>query len=294
MKHQRMNVSFAIGGDSGVSSPQLRKRFMGKRITQYAHYGMIVLVNHIKDNEHSDSIDSMTYGEFCTKINNLDKDNKSVPNNARDILENIGHSLSEFDSKSPRITILLDSDKDGVPSDGFRRFFKKFDELSDSEKNEKIKEEKKLLKEYLRAGKLDKFLSETVPAHYFTAVPIQEDGNFEVAEGATLETHRKVEYRSRDCNIVTNKKKKSGYVCECCGFDFRKTYGELGKNYIECHHIKPLADYSKKGEKSKLKDLAALCANCHRMIHRLLIRNKKEYKDNYHSSMDDLRDMMKK
>ncbi len=267
---------------------------MGERITQYAHYGMIVLVNHIKDNEHSDSIDSMTYGEFCTKINNLDKDNCSVPNNATHILENIGQSLSDFDSKSPRITILIVNKNTGVPSNGFESFFKNFGKLSISEKEKKIKEEKELLKEYLRAGKLDKFLSETIPAHYLTAVPIREDDNSEFAEGATLKAHREVEYKIRDQNIVTKKKKQSEYTCECCGFDFCKVYGELGKEYIECHHIKPLAEFGKKSEKIGLEDLAALCANCHRMIHRLLIRNKKEYKDNYHLSIDDLRDVMKK
>ena len=26
-----------------------------------------------------------------------------------------------------------------------------------------------------------------------------------------------------------------------CGFDFGQKYGELGKGYIEVHHIKPLA-----------------------------------------------------
>lgn len=44
-------------------------------------------------------------------------------------------------------------------------------------------------------------------------------------------------------------------------------YGELGTGYIEAHHKVPVA-LIEEGETTKLSDLAALCANCHRMIHR--------------------------
>jgi 5-methylcytosine-specific restriction protein A len=58
-----------------------------------------------------------------------------------------------------------------------------------------------------------------------------------------------------------------GYDCEVCGFNFREKYGELGSSYIEVHHITPI---SKRGEAevNPKKDLATVCANCHRMIHR--------------------------
>lgn len=55
-------------------------------------------------------------------------------------------------------------------------------------------------------------------------------------------------------------------ACEVCTFDFQKTYGDRGKDYIEVHHTLPL---HVSGEvKTRLADLALLCANCHRMIHR--------------------------
>lgn len=54
--------------------------------------------------------------------------------------------------------------------------------------------------------------------------------------------------------------------CEVCGFDFERTYGERGAKYAEVHHLMPL---HVTGEtKTRLTDLAVLCANCHRMIHR--------------------------
>lgn len=54
-------------------------------------------------------------------------------------------------------------------------------------------------------------------------------------------------------------------ACEACGFDFAKTYGDRGNNYIEVHHIVPLHHIGE--SRTRLEDLALLCANCHRMIH---------------------------
>ena len=62
-------------------------------------------------------------------------------------------------------------------------------------------------------------------------------------------------------------KKAFGYVCQACGFDFEKKYGEVGKNYIECHHKNPLSEQSDLTP-STLDDVCMLCSNCHRMIHR--------------------------
>lgn len=54
--------------------------------------------------------------------------------------------------------------------------------------------------------------------------------------------------------------------CEVCTFDFARTYGELGRDYIEVHHVRPLHDSGP--VTTRLEDLALLCSNCHRMVHR--------------------------
>ena len=56
--------------------------------------------------------------------------------------------------------------------------------------------------------------------------------------------------------------------CACCGFDFYSTYGDVGKGFIEAHHTKPISELHENGEKTKIEDLALVCANCHRMLHR--------------------------
>ena len=55
--------------------------------------------------------------------------------------------------------------------------------------------------------------------------------------------------------------------CEVCDFDFATYYGPMGKGYAECHHLTPLASL-KESHKTRLSNLAIVCANCHRVIHR--------------------------
>ena len=59
-----------------------------------------------------------------------------------------------------------------------------------------------------------------------------------------------------------------GTKCMICGFDFEQKYGELGKGYIEVHHIKPLATLEQEVVVNPETDLICVCANCHRMLHR--------------------------
>lgn len=59
-----------------------------------------------------------------------------------------------------------------------------------------------------------------------------------------------------------------GYDCMACGFNFEQYYGEIGKGFIEVHHVVPLAKAGKTDTNPET-DVVVLCANCHRMVHRL-------------------------
>jgi len=72
----------------------------------------------------------------------------------------------------------------------------------------------------------------------------------------------------RNPRIVEKAKLRSKFVCEACGFDFVKTYGEIGKGYIEAHHTDELSLRGGENAITKVSDLTMLCSNCHRMIHR--------------------------
>ena len=59
--------------------------------------------------------------------------------------------------------------------------------------------------------------------------------------------------------------------CERCGMDPVDVYGgPHGTACIEVHHRAVLVENMAKGHKTKLDDLQCLCANCHRVVHRLL------------------------
>ncbi len=66
--------------------------------------------------------------------------------------------------------------------------------------------------------------------------------------------------------IEAYKRRHAAIACEACGFDFQKTYGERGADYIECHHRTPL--HVSGPTRTRPEDLILLCSNCHRMIHR--------------------------
>ncbi|HRA90336.1 MAG TPA: HNH endonuclease, partial [Planctomycetaceae bacterium] len=55
--------------------------------------------------------------------------------------------------------------------------------------------------------------------------------------------------------------------CEVCAFDFFETYGEIGKGFAECHHRTPIHTLIEESTIT-LDQLAIVCSNCHRMLHR--------------------------
>lgn len=73
---------------------------------------------------------------------------------------------------------------------------------------------------------------------------------------------------SRNAKLVEEAKARYGFCCTGCGFNFQREYGELGKGYIECHHLDPLSGREGKNAPTKIEELTVLCSNCHRMVHR--------------------------
>lgn len=59
-----------------------------------------------------------------------------------------------------------------------------------------------------------------------------------------------------------------GYSCSACGFNFEKTYGDVGKDFIHVHHLVPLSEIVEEYEVHPEKDLRPVCPNCHAIIHK--------------------------
>ncbi len=97
------------------------------------------------------------------------------------------------------------------------------------------------------------------------------EGLTTLKEKRQYKTHRRIERAYSNSRKV---KKKLGYTCEACGFNFKKRYGPLSLNkkkeeFIEAHHKRQIQDLPE-GEvvEFKIDDFSVLCSNCHRMVHR--------------------------
>lgn len=81
-------------------------------------------------------------------------------------------------------------------------------------------------------------------------------------------------HRSKERNITLVKVAKAKYLefnkrlsCQVCNFSFEENYGGLGKGFIEAHHIFPISELTEETP-TKVEDIALVCSNCHRMLHR--------------------------
>lgn len=59
-----------------------------------------------------------------------------------------------------------------------------------------------------------------------------------------------------------------GTNCQICNFDFLKAYGNIGKDFIHVHHIKPISEIREEYKVNPITDLIPVCPNCHAIFHR--------------------------
>jgi predicted HNH restriction endonuclease len=102
-------------------------------------------------------------------------------------------------------------------------------------------------------------------------------------------------HRSRERDSTITRKAKAVRLrdtgtlsCDICDFDFYKKYGKLGLGFIEAHHKIPVSELDG-NTKTKISDLALVCSNCHRMLHRqkatMQISKLKEIVESYAASV---------
>jgi predicted HNH restriction endonuclease len=74
--------------------------------------------------------------------------------------------------------------------------------------------------------------------------------------------------RERSRLLATERKILDNYECQVCGLRFEELYGKLGADFAEAHHRVPLHKLGA-NVRTTLDDLITVCANCHRMLHRM-------------------------
>lgn len=110
------------------------------------------------------------------------------------------------------------------------------------------------------------------------------------AEGKSkLAVHMRYERNSSLIKKIKEKAIKSNPMlnCQVCEFSFYEKYGELGKGFIEAHHLSPLNETGER--KTTAKDIALLCSNCHKMIHLGI----SQFEDNKLMTIEELKEIMR-
>ena len=101
----------------------------------------------------------------------------------------------------------------------------------------------------------------------------EEPSPTDLSEGALTQVSQTKHERNRTLRQLCLK--HFGATCQACGMEFETVYGEIGKGYIEVHHLSPISQTGGEHPVDPKTDLVPLCANCHAMIHRLMAAEKK-------------------
>ncbi len=92
------------------------------------------------------------------------------------------------------------------------------------------------------------------------------DGEYSAIENREIVVEHKRRERSKELAEIV--KRRDAFICRICDFNFVDYYGEIGRGFAEAHHIIALFKL-KENVKTLPGDLITVCANCHRMLHRM-------------------------
>lgn len=104
-----------------------------------------------------------------------------------------------------------------------------------------------------------------------SAASSSEEPEWEFAEGRLLTSLHMRRERSRKVRqeLVAQRKKDGQLGCDLCLWTCVSASDAFREAVFEAHHLIPLA-HLVESHKTKLRDVALLCANCHRLIHRAI------------------------
>lgn len=218
----------------------------------------------------------ITYGEMCNRADNI-----IDPRGSSGYIGDL--SLFCYENDMPLISVMVVNGDTYMPGAGFFRLYTNLTGNNVDDEFSVFKEELKKVREYEHWYRLSDLLGlnikmsnhkKNTKAENQTNNIKKSEDNKSYEEGKVrLETHIN---RERNPKVVKEAKllfiKNNGRLyCELCGFDFEKVYGELGRGFIEGHHINPVSQM-KDGDVTKVEDIKMLCSNCHKMVHRGIVK----------------------
>jgi hypothetical protein len=163
----------------------------------------------------------------------------------------------EFDDVSPAASIIWGSNRNG------KRDFKP--------NGKKVRVEENI-RSVNKTPVLKPDSIKTVETPVLAEQPFFKEEDDELAFPEGKEFYRLHKSKERNKAVIDLAKKKAKdrdplLCCSVCDFSFLKKYGVIGEDFIEAHHTKPLSETTEEVE-TKVEDLALVCSNCHRMLHR--------------------------
>ena len=83
---------------------------------------------------------------------------------------------------------------------------------------------------------------------------------------------REQKYFERNRDLALAVKQRDEWQCRACGMVLEEHYGSVGREFIECHHLKAFGERGRDAQsvtvETRLDEAVSLCPNCHRMVHR--------------------------
>jgi hypothetical protein len=119
-------------------------------------------------------------------------------------------------------------------------------------------------------GEILQFQNSLQIQHSFEKPIPEEEDEEAFPEGKEVYTlHRSKERKAKVVDLAKKRKLKNDPLlhCQVCNFSFIQAYGKLGEGFIEAHHTIPLSEFVEETE-TRVEDIALVCSNCHKMLHR--------------------------
>ncbi len=117
--------------------------------------------------------------------------------------------------------------------------------------------------------KLERLGMAAIPWKGVEARKARRQQNEDFKEGKRESAERK--YFVRNAALARKIKKDADYTCQCCLFKGPDEFDQFGERCIEAHHLKAFGERTDEQHTDNVstdpKDMVALCANCHRVIH---------------------------
>lgn len=215
----------------------------------------------------------ITYGDLCEKAGNV-----VTPVNSAGYLGDL--SALCYKNNMPLISVMVVNADTYMPGLGFFRLYYDLTGKKVIDQEEFFKSELQRVRDYTNWEALAKILSIDVEFPAASVESTTSISNKTYEEGKlVLKQHLQ---RERNSQVIKDAKRnflqENGCLfCEICEFDFEQFYGILGRNIIEGHHIKPVAEMVD-GDETKIEDIMMVCANCHRVIHKNIEVDLNEFK----------------